>query len=170
MLSLTNCTSNLIHVQLYKFEFCPHQFTTIYDDEQSFKVDLSVRIWVKNVRFFSMKKTICTWLWLCWRNSVNSSVNQIWNRMMFTLLRHSQWTEMTFQIDGWYVTGPDIVKWHGRWEKHAFIKLCIITTSPRIEHLAGVFVAACTARRQQFHQLIPCSYTLCFIKTREQLH
>lgn len=109
-------------------------------------------------------------LWLCWRNSVNSSVNQIWNRMMFTLLRHSQWTEMTFQIDGWYVTGPDIVKWHGRWEKHAFIKLCIITTSPRIEHLAGVFVAACTARRQQFHQLVLCSYTVCFIKTWEQLH
>lgn len=86
--------------------------------------------------------------WLCWRNSVNSSVNQIWNRMMFTLLRHSQWTEMTFQIEGWYVTGLDIVKWQGRWEKHAFVKLCIITTSPGIEHLAGVFVAARTARHQ----------------------
>lgn len=61
--------------------------------------------------------------WVCWWNSVNSSMNQIWNHMMFRLLRHLQWTEMTFQIEGWYVTGLDIVKWHGRWEKHAFMKV-----------------------------------------------
>lgn len=107
---------------------------------------------------------------VCWWNSVNSSMNQIWNHMMFRLLRHSQWTEMTFQIEGWYVTGLDIVKWHGRWEKHAFMKVCIITTSPRIEHLAEVFVAARTGRLQQFHKLTLVSYTSCFIKTPEQLH
>lgn len=173
MSSFTNCSNNLIHVQLYiDLSFVLHQLT-INDDEQIFKSKpLTVWISVKNVRFYFMKGTewfICTVGILSVLMKLGS-MNQIWNHMMFRLLRHSQWTEMTFQIEGWYVTGLDIVKWHGRWEKHAFMKVCIITTSPRIEHLAEVFVAARTGRLQQFHKLTLVSYTSCFIKTPEQLH